>query len=68
MTPQDRIAELKPCPFCGSDDLQNNGLECRIRCVSCQAEIALWDGDDAIAAWNRRATPDVAELNTMDNK
>lgn len=49
---------LKPCPFCGSDDLDIMGdsVSGYIRCISCDSESGLHDNtDDAIAAWNQRA-------------
>lgn len=61
--------ELKPCPFCGSDDLVMSSREAyafmagkrmefyRVKCDTCGAMV---DNDfkrpeDAIKAWNRRA-------------
>ena len=49
--------KLKPCPFCGSDDLGMNGGSEYVFCRGCGAEGA-WNDDnveEAIAAWNRRA-------------
>ena len=52
------MAELKPCPFCGSYDQRFNsayGL-CWYTCEDCGCEGP--DGDneqEAIEAWNRRA-------------
>jgi len=59
--------ELKPCPFCGSDNVHTQLFDVKgtrfwyVACESC--EIALdplfWDGNkteqDAIDKWNRRA-------------
>jgi Lar family restriction alleviation protein len=59
--------ELKPCPFCGGTpilELFNDGFfdYARIRCCRVMFD---WCGDEtgeqAIAAWNRRATPDGCE-------
>lgn len=47
--------ELKPCPFCGCDDIRTH-LEWSMICANCGAEGSLTDSRaDAIAAWNRRA-------------
>jgi Lar family restriction alleviation protein len=54
---------LKPCPFCGSDDLYFNMVNhCRvkhladeIRCASCDAAGGeRYTPDEAIEAWNMR--------------
>ena len=45
---------LKPCPFCGSDRIENYG--CQMICNDCGAGTAVEDTLTlAIAAWNRRA-------------
>ena len=51
--------ELKPCPFCGSDDVD---LQCyeddgfHVVCGKCGGNMPGWDDpDEAIEAWNRRA-------------
>lgn len=55
--------ELKPCPFCGSDELShgwqapgvdgsmNTGT---VECHNCNAFIYAEGEDEAIAAWNSR--------------
>lgn len=52
--------ELKPCPFCGGTTLlMNKGSNCWITCNDCKAEGPYEIGqteDEAITAWNRRAT------------
>lgn len=51
------MAELKPCPFCGSDKIRltNWGLY-RCWCVNCLAKAADEISEkEAIKAWNRRA-------------
>lgn len=51
--------ELKPCPFCGSDDVFcSQGLEGEdyVECWDCSAKVESYNGmDDAIAGWNSRA-------------
>ena len=58
------MAELLPCPFCRSDDLdEQRGRLVHVFCLDCQASGP--GGDDlsvALAAWNRRAAPDPALL------
>ncbi len=56
--------ELKPCPFCGGNDIQIDEMESfwdknetswRVLCINCIAETAGDTKEQAIAAWNRRA-------------
>ena len=51
--------ELKPCPFCGSDDVfcgQGPEGEDYVECWDCSAKVESYNGmDDAIAGWNSRA-------------
>ena len=51
--------ELKPCPFCGSDDVfcsQGSEGEDYVECWDCSAKVESYNGmDDAIAGWNSRA-------------
>jgi Lar family restriction alleviation protein len=62
--------ELKPCPFCGSDDISLYEVPrrkncCTIRCEDCVAEPRVFDAADtyaenrreAIKCWNTRAAP-----------
>lgn len=59
--------ELKPCPFCGSDELSHgwSAPGCdgsmstgNVECHNCNALIYSQQGEcDAIAAWNTRASP-----------
>lgn len=48
--------ELKPCPFCGSDDVVfGAGLEDEyyVECWDCSAKVESYNGmEDAIAGWN----------------
>ena len=52
--------DLKPCPFCGSDDVHMLGDDedgvFHVMCKNCRAETDYFDTeDDAANAWNRRA-------------
>lgn len=58
--------DLKPCPFCGSDDvyaeIADYVQEDFVRCNSCKAQTGLYCSDDlkdsedkAIEAWNNRS-------------
>lgn len=55
--------ELKPCPFCGSDDVEleyDSFIDyCIIECRECGVERnRCWDEDDAIELWNTRPIED----------
>ena len=50
---------LKPCPLCGSDDVQNDadgwkGRE-RVVCNDCCLQLESFVIDDVVAHWNQRA-------------
>ena len=50
--------ELKPCPFCGSDDVICDMFEdvYFVECWDCCAKVESYNGlEDAIAGWNARA-------------
>ena len=50
--------ELKPCPFCGSDDVFGGMLEevHYVECCDCCAKVESYNGlEDAVAGWNARA-------------
>ena len=52
--------ELKPCPFCGGEALFETygGTACAVVCQTCHCGTAtarLYDGMEAVKAWNRRA-------------
>ena len=53
------MTELKPCPFCGSDDvICGAGLddEYYVECWDCSAKVESCNGmEDAVAGWNARA-------------
>ena len=53
--------ELKPCPFCGSEDTSIEVVrpanKTTVRCENCLAVVSFYDTiEEAIAAWNRRRT------------
>ena len=54
------MIELKPCPFCGSDDVSSRFSVANIHavfCEACGAVVSFVDAEDedgAIAAWNTR--------------
>lgn len=56
--------ELKPCPFCGSKNViayKNAALNWMVKCQECgvqQNPYAHKEKNDAIKAWNRRASHD----------
>lgn len=50
--------ELKPCPFCGSEDVSCGRFEdiYYVECWDCSASVETYNGiEDAIAGWNSRA-------------
>ena len=69
------MSELKPCPFCGSDDLVMSSREAyalmtgkrmefyRVKCDTCGAMVDndFGDTDEAIEAWNRRVDDKVGK-------
>lgn len=69
---------LMPCPFCGGEailsparfDLEGYTVNCPRHHVghTCFVEISLWrkTKSEAIAAWNRRATPPSAVVEAME--
>lgn len=63
------MPELKPCPFCGgaAEYLPAGcvGDSDEVVCRPCGVSIG-FHHDDAIAAWNRRATPPAAAIQEAD--
>lgn len=51
--------ELKPCPFCGSDDIALYGSVAKfVMCKNCEAAVGVCEAesaDETIQRWNRRA-------------
>lgn len=47
---------LKPCPFCGSENLRRNSIE-GIECRACHIEFYATGNELDADAWNRRAPP-----------
>jgi Lar family restriction alleviation protein len=47
---------LKPCPFCGSEDIQRIFESGDIQCSWCGGTMSKEDGFDVLADWNRRAS------------
>ena len=59
--------ELRPCPFCGSDDIQNrdSGMGQNLTgCVKCGARVyyKFSSLEDAAKAWNTRAIEDRLQM------
>jgi len=54
----DTVEVLKPCPFCGGDELSHGHDMGRgvVQCHECNAYIVTGDESDAIASWNRRTS------------
>ena len=52
------MAELKPCPFCGSEAARSWGVldSHEVYCIGCHATIKRDGMEEAIEAWNRRAS------------
>ena len=50
--------KMKPCPFCGSEDVAFTCLEdvYYVECWGCSAKVETYNGiEDAVKKWNRRA-------------
>ena len=51
------MAELKPFPFCGGKAARSSDFYYyEVYCISCYATIKREGMEEAIEAWNRRAT------------
>lgn len=62
--------ELKPCPFCGGEALFETygGTACAVVCQTCHCGTAtarLYDGMEAVKAWNRRAERTCRDIDHM---
>lgn len=55
--------ELKPCPFCGGNNLSVEGITFYwVECIDCNASISGHETEEqAIEAWNRRASAEQKE-------
>ena len=54
------MAELKPCPFCGSTHIvveEYEGLY-SVACIECNSRTGLKDKKEAIKIWNTRTQTD----------
>ena len=55
------MAELKPCPFCGSNNVKIHipyfAADCyMVQCYDCNCNTAVYESaENAAEAWNRRA-------------
>jgi Lar family restriction alleviation protein len=54
------MAELKPCPFCGSENLivvKEGPLSKWVACMDCYAQgpVEFGEEEQAISAWNKRS-------------
>lgn len=57
--------ELKPCPFCGGEEISeayhkmfSMDVRCTIKCMNCMGEMTRSTKKKAEQAWNRRAKND----------
>lgn len=69
------MGDLKPCPFCGDDDIDFYGVRdgLQLVCKKCHVSFVRYNGppnntaqDRLITAWNTRATPKVKPLEWKD--
>lgn len=53
------MAELKPCPFCGSKNINPDYLDYELWCDDCDTKGPTADSKkDAIVKWNKRVNND----------
>jgi len=69
------MIKLKPCPFCGSNDVfiielpYVDGNTHIVKCANCETYGPRWNSSDeeGIKAWNKRAVgPECLEYNPID--
>lgn len=61
--------ELKPCPFCGSEDVTCDRFEdvYYVECWDCSAKVETYNGmEDAVSGWNARVIDRDALLKVAD--
>ena len=47
--------KLKPCPFCGSNDVKVVSGMNFVACYECESDSGVYDSkEEAVKAWNRR--------------
>lgn len=59
------MTNLKPCPFCGSKNLEVHTFSFYVKCEECGGE-GPWNDyseDDAISDWNKRYNLQLKEQN-----
>lgn len=66
-------SELKPCPFCGGDEIRldkNETGHYHAVCTTCECSFSYdWTKEEAITAWNQRAERTcVMKPTTIDNE
>ena len=59
--------ELKPCPFCGSENVRFEGEKHAVVCMRCKARGCIAPTEDAsLDMWNDRAGDDHVELTSVN--
>lgn len=61
------MADLKPCPFCGTVPTKNDAMGSYVYCYGCGAEGPVGNPDKGVERWNVRAAlpPTLAEALKM---